>query len=111
MEPINLDCCSVNEIAKIVYNDFAVLQSCTIKGYVMSGKNGEETAMYKGIAVVEDLKVMDRIDHIRAYGTKRVRRQMKFVADSIGGPVSQKIFRFSTRINDKIPCVSIWRIQ
>ena len=97
---------SVIQIAEKIYKYFVVNQSCTIRGYIEI--KGEICS--RGEEVINILRQMDEKEHVISYG-KKLKRNRKFLTNSIGGPVSQKIFRYTKRMDDRKLVISIWRHQ
>lgn len=93
---------TVREIAKIIFENFEINQSCKVEGTVIV-----EGRLYeKGKAVLNDLDVLDQTNN--TYNGKRKRVRPK---ESVGGDLAHKIFRYARRIvNDEIR-YTIWRMQ
>lgn len=94
------------EMATKIFNDFHINQSCSIEGFEMV--DGEP--VHKGELVLEHLRKMDEMENMRPYG-KKLKRNRRVLENSIGGPVAQKIFRFSTRTVNHKTKTTIWRYQ
>ena len=94
------------QIAKKIFNNFEVMQSCTITGYVISG--GE--SFIKGELVINELYSLDKLHNLRQQGNKMARKR-KRLKDSIGGYVADKIFRYKKTIDGSNVRYNIWRYQ
>lgn len=109
---------SVNEIARKIFEDFKVFDSCTITGFVMLNENGMITkdknlasdVIEKGDAVWQQLKKLDKFKYMQIYG-KKLTRIRTYVPNSIGGFVSQPIFRHNRRKDGDTIKWAIWRHQ
>ena len=73
--------------------------------------------MEKGQAVLNELKILDENENCAEYnsarhenGKKKI-RIYKYKENSIGGPLSHKIFTHQRRIVDHEPRYTIWRFQ
>lgn len=99
---------TARDVAEKVYYKFDVMASCSVYGFVMNEK--EEKLIPKGEAVLKHLEMFDEIENIRYVGEKKVRKHV-YRKESIGGPISQKIFTWEKRIVDNEPRYTIWRYQ
>lgn len=94
------------EIAKKIYEQFDVMASCSVYGFVVT----EEKIIPKGELVLQEIKRLDELENISYFGKKKVRKY-KYRKDSIGGTLAQKIFTWEKRIVDSEPRYTIWRFQ
>ena len=109
---------SVEETARKIFEDFTVLQSCTITGYCMLNENKGVTkdknlcvdVAEKGELVWQRLRKLDEGKYARLYGKKLVRIRTK-IPNSIGDFVSQPIFSHHRRKDEEIVKWAIWRRQ
>lgn len=100
---------SVTVMADKIFNHFLVTQSCTIRGFE---KDLDDNVELKGEKVLEMLREMDRKqNYIWTNQKKGISRRRRFIpADSIGGYLAHKIFKFRYESVGQ-HCVTIWRIQ
>lgn len=98
---------TVWEIAKKIWEDFDVLASCTVYGFV----EVEKSLVPKGQLVVSELRKMDELENVKKNAVGSKVRQWKYKKDSIGGPIAHKIFTWEKRIVDDEPRFTIWRVQ
>ena len=99
---------SVTEIGKKIYEFFEVGASVSITGFVTIEE--EMRIEPKGMMVIEYLKLLDEIDNVEQTKTKKIRKY-RYLTNSIGGPVAQKIFTYDIRTRDSQPYITIWRSQ
>lgn len=107
-----LDTDNADEMADKIFFHFEVLQSCAIQGWIqIQMPDGDIQVLSKAEEVVRILNGLDEEHNClkSADGRKR-RKQVKF-ENSIGGYVSQKIFKFSRGMVDDHVRYTIWRIQ
>ena len=97
---------SIWETARKIYNDFAMHQSCTVKGIEIQGTK----AICKGEEVIKELTKMDKDENIRQYG-KKLSRIRKKLPNTIGGYVAHKMFKYASVTIDNDIRYQIWRIQ
>lgn len=101
---------SIYEMARKIFNNFTIHQSCTIIGWIQDEKN--KRAIPKGDLVIQELIEMDKKENCQTRpGDGRIRRKRVMLPDTIGGYVAQKIFQYKRNIVDSEPRISIWRIQ
>lgn len=92
-------------IAKKIFNFFDVGAICSIEGIEINGEM--ESVEAKGKLVMDYLRQLDE-----AYNCdKNGKRRKKFLQNSVGGPVAQKIFCWELTFPDKQPRYKIWRAQ
>lgn len=103
-----LDTDDFRVIAKKVWDRLAVGSSLDIHGWAMNEISQQLSPL--GLLVVEQMKYLDEVDNIKYRGERRV-RQYKFMEDSVGGPLAQKIFRWQKVVLNNNPRIRIWRIQ
>lgn len=92
------------DIAKIIFDDFNVSQSVTIKGFLVYG----EDVVPKGEQVLNNLREMDKFTNL---DKKTGRRKRVILPNTIGGWVAQKCFKWKQEIRNKQIVIMIWRIQ
>lgn len=100
---------TVFDIARKVYEDFDVMASCTIYGFVLHEE--KKQLIPKGELVVDCLKRMDADEHLKKNAIGSMMRQYKYKKDAVGGPIAHKIFVWEKRIIDSEPRYTIWRFQ
>lgn len=106
---LNLDELTPGEIAVILFRDFDVMQSMTIKGFVTDENRRIER---KGQLVLDELEAMDsKAFNCTKKSDGRPRRKRVKPPNTIGGYVAQKIWKYKHDIIDQIPRTIIWRIQ
>ena len=101
------------EMAYKIYEEFIVLQSCKISGW-MEGepKNGCRTVYPKADFVIDEIMRRDFEDNCHRSKTDgRARRKQRMMPNQIGGYLAQKAFRWQKVMNDGLPVYTIWRIQ
>ncbi len=96
---------TVYVMANTIFNEFEIGQSCAIRGFVQMGIEDLEL---KGKIVCDELRRLDAAQNVIITGSKKNMRKRKFYADSIGGYIAHKIFRFKLTDTDKY---TIWRVQ
>lgn len=99
---------TVRDIAAKIFEEFDVMASCKICGFVMDER--KKALVPKGELVWEVLKQLDEKENTRAYGSKR-QRVWTYRKDSVGGPITQKIFTYQVHVVDSEPRWTIWRYQ
>ncbi len=107
-KPVNLK--STDEaikIATIIFNEFELMQSCSVKGYIMHG----DEPVLKGDLVLDYIREMDKKVNFDKVGRDKLRRKRVLLDDCIGGYVKHKIFKFKHEEIEGKPAVTIWRIQ
>lgn len=108
MEPTRIyDTDTILQTATKIFKHFELNQSCTITGFMLNDKEVKS----KGEEVLKVIEKLDIEENTIKATDGRVRRKRKILANTIGGFVAQKIFRYDKKIVDKEPRVSIWRIQ
>lgn len=99
---------SIQDIARKIFNDFELNQSCTVRGFIEQ----DDELIPKGLMVVKELERLDVAKNwYTAPGESRKRRKRLKLANTIGGFVAQKIFRYEQKIVNKDMRYSFWRIQ
>lgn len=99
---------SYDVMAKKIYSNFDVGQSCSILGFLLE----KEDPVPKGLRVLEELERLDNFNNMaRARDGKWRRRRVK-PEDSIGDFTAQKQWRFKKSIvNGSKIKYDIWRTQ
>lgn len=105
---INLDELTPGEIAVILFRDFDVMQSMTVKGFITDENRRVER---KGQLVLDELETLDSKYNYGNSETGKPRRKRVKPPNTIGGYVAQKIWKYKHDIIDQIPRTIIWRIQ
>ncbi len=95
-----------DEIAKKIYYQFEVHQSCTIFGFY----KGEDDLVPKGEVVMDYIKTYYEIEFCYSRG-ESITRKFKFKPNSIGGPIAHKIFTWDKKIINNEIRYTIWRVQ
>lgn len=98
---------NIYEMAKIIFKEFELNQSCVIYGFIGEGRDLKR----KGEAVLEEVDRLDTAHNKADMGQGRMRRKRVVPQNTIGGYVAHKIWRFKHEIIDSNPKTSIWRIQ
>lgn len=93
------DFMTCEEIAHTIFERFEINESATIKGH----EGGKERG-----AIV--LSIIEKLDQIENFGLDG-KRKMNVLPKSIGGPIGNKVFRWSKRTSDGEVAYSIWRVQ
>lgn len=105
-KPLIDDC---REIALVIFRDFEVNQSCSIRGFI---EYGVDNLMTKGSKVVHELEKLDTLQNMtRVKGTKEWRRKRVKLPNTVGDYVHQKTFKWKQEIRNKEMIYTIWRIQ
>ncbi len=102
------------EIAKKIFEDFDVLQSCKVVGFYegMNTDTGRRFIVPKGDLVLDHIKLLDsQINIYDSKTDKRGRRIHRKLPNTIGGYVAHKIFKYDVKMTDREPVFTIWRIQ
>lgn len=101
---------TVEEMAKKIYEEFVINQSCTIHGIelVANAYYPERIRpVAKGELVVDKLTYIDRLDNFIG----KYRKRSKF-SNSIGGEIAHKAFKWKKEmLADGSPKYTIWRVQ
>lgn len=98
------------EIASIIFKEFAIHQSTSIRGFENIGNSIFE----KGVLVSNHLKELDRKEYFVESSDGRDRRKFPKLnknAKIIGKYLNQKAFKYENTIRDGQPTTNIWRIQ
>lgn len=95
-------------IADALFNDFELLQSCTITGFQ---KDKDGRLERRGEVILKILDNLDKSSNMQTGGDKRPRRKRVKPPNTIGGYVAQKIWKYKHEIIDSEPRTTIWRIQ
>lgn len=102
-----LDTDTIPEMARKIFYDFEINQSCTIVGFVHVGLE----IYSKGELVWREIKRLDEEENFVKCG----RRKRILIPGSIGGPLAHKIFKHSQTLKEdegiKVMRFSIWRVQ
>lgn len=93
-------------IARKIWNNFEVHQSCTIYGFYRDG----EELIPKGEAILRILRALYEVDHCWDKAGKQFRKY-QWKANSVGGPIAHKIFTWEKRVVDNEVRYTIWRFQ
>lgn len=105
-----IDTMSPFEMAKIIFEDFDLHQSCAITGWMEY--KGDKQVLSKGDEVLRILTEMDMQQNCDLTRTdSRPRRKRKILENSVGGYVAHKIFMYKKVFLDSVPKVTIWRYQ
>ncbi|MBK7345816.1 MAG: hypothetical protein IPI98_02580 [Chitinophagaceae bacterium] len=98
---------SLRDIAEKIYSKFISGQSCTISGFCedLNG-GGKREVVPRGEVVIRLLEIKYRAEFYD--GNKR---RLKYIKNSVGGPVAHKIFKYEKHIRESIPVITIWRMQ
>lgn len=96
------------EIAREIFYEFEINQSCTIGGFVTNP--GNEEVKIRGEVVLECLRQLDVIENFGIEG-KKTRRKRVQLKDTIGGFVAQRIFKYKNEKRGDEIIYKIWRIQ
>lgn len=96
------------DVAKKIFNEFEVGQSCTVKGVVIDEDNKE--IFTKGEMVLKELRRLDSLVNVSITEGGRLRRKRKILPNSIGGYVAHKIFKWAI-LEGSLEYYNIWRIQ
>lgn len=102
---------SWQEMAKKIYENFEVLQSCSVSGFIceeekrLTGLKRDEV-FAKGQVVWDEITRMDREENF----TKAGRRKRRYLPMSNGAEIANKLFRYSI-VNNPVPKWTIWRVQ
>lgn len=91
------------EMAKKIYYQFEVGQSCTIKGFIWR----KELPYAKGSGVLEELERMDKEEHTNIEG----RRKRVKPKHTVGGYAKDKMFKYKRETRNGILMYTIWRLQ
>jgi hypothetical protein len=102
-----LDTDGFQEVAKKIFKDFDLNQSCTVTGWVQFE---DLSTKPKGEMVLKELERLDSVDNIRPAGKRMVRRRKRW-PDSIGDYIAGKAFRWKKVIVDNEVKYTIWRTQ
>ena len=94
------------KIAKKIFEDFELNQSCTIKGFV--DNDGDLEA--KGKLVCDEIRRLDKQLNIKPYGTG-MRRRRVVPENTIGDWIAHKTFKYQKTVLDSVIRYMIWRIQ
>lgn len=99
---------SFDEMARKIYNNFEIGQSCSITGFLMNITD----PVPKGLMVVQEIERMDKYNnmHCNSRDRKWRRRRVK-PEDSIGDYTAQKQWRFKKTVIDNKIKYDIWRTQ
>lgn len=97
---------SARDIARKIFEEFDVMSSCCVYGFVEK----DSGLIAKGEYVIEYLKMFDEMENLKFRGEK-AERNFKYRKDSIGGPIAHKIFTWEMRIVESEPRYTIWRYQ
>ena len=98
------------EIAREIFHDFELNQSCTISGMIID--DHIEAVRAKGEIVCELLRQLDvEFNYSQAKGDKTPRRKRVMLPNTIGGFVAQKIFRYKSEKRGDYIVYVIQRIQ
>lgn len=100
---------SVKETAQLIFHQMIVNQSVAILGYVRDDEN--MTVEEKGKLVIQELEKLDIEHNFQAHKDGALRRKRSRMANSIGGFIAQKIFKYERREVDNFPRYTIWRLQ
>jgi hypothetical protein len=100
---------TVQDIARKIYEDFDVMASCSIYGFVMHEL--EHKLIPKGELVIEELRRMDEKENMGIGAAGGRYRKYKYRKDSVGGPIAHKIFTWEKRVVESEPRYTIWRYQ
>lgn len=98
---------SIEETARKIFEDFAIHQSCTVKGLEW---NGEQRVICKGEEVIKEIERLDRKYNMQKQGKKLVRKR-KRLPNTIGDFVAHKTFKYQKVTVDNDIRYQIWRIQ
>lgn len=90
-------------MGKKIWEGLEVGQSCTIFGFVDTGKK----IIPKGRVVVEQIELWYKRMHVG----EGDRRRYVFRGSSVGGPIAHPIFSYEYRVVDNEPRYTIWRYQ
>lgn len=97
------------EIARKIYYQFEVHNSCKVTGLVKV--EGSDDPVAKGRIVAELIREFDRIENTTKAKDGRIRRRRKILDNTIGGYVADKIFRYSEFAGVDEVKWTFWRIQ
>lgn len=103
---------SYQDLGKKVYLEFEIGQRLIMSGMVNVGSDQYGKAMVAevGDLVLSEIKKMYMNENTRDANGNRVRK-FKYMQFSIGGPIKQKIFRYSRTVRNAIPYYEVWRVQ
>lgn len=99
---------TVIEIARKIYNDFDVMSSCRVSGFVLD--EALSRLIPKGEIIMAQIKKMYEDEYVDINKGK-IYRKYKYKDNSVGGPIAHKIFTWELRIVDDEPRYTIWRYQ
>lgn len=94
------------DIARKIYEQFDVHQSCTIMGFY----KGEEDLIPKGKVVMDIIEMLYSLEFCRDKGGKQY-RVYSYKPNSVGGPIAHKIFTWDKKIINNEIRYTIWRVQ
>lgn len=99
---------TVYDIARKIFNEFDIGAMCRVSGFFMDEK--ANILRPKGEIVIEQLKDMDLGVNCKKY-TNGIQRKYVYKKNSIGGPISHKIFTWEKHVVDNEVRITIWRFQ
>jgi hypothetical protein len=104
---------NAKETALVIYHDFALHQSTTVKGFeILKGD-----IFQKGELVISEMEAIDRrtnvtrVSRIGKNGEPHMSRKTRVKENVIGKFINQKAFKYKWDTRDGKKILSIWRVQ
>lgn len=97
------------EMAIKIYKHFLLDQSCVIEGLTRE----ENNLVPIGFIVMKKIKEFDEIDNFTVDASGRMRRRRRVQANSIGGHIANKVFRYNEEVDyvNRNIRWTFWRVQ